>query len=84
MANVEDMLARFRFYSKHWTNVWRKQEGLTYVEALSTDNHIVFVSHSAYKTFARFLGSNSKGDALVGMEHGSSVVSLPVNLLISM
>lgn len=84
VPNIEDVKKRFRLFAGPARKEWKKSEGVSYMNELSTDNHIVFVSHSLYKTFAHFIGSNGKGDALLRVQHSRAVISVPPNLVISM
>lgn len=84
VPNIEDVRKRFRLFVAQARREWKNTEGVSYMDDLSTDNHVVFISHSLYKTFGHFIGSNGKGDALLRVQHSTSVISVPPNLVISM
>lgn len=84
VPDIEDVRKRFRLFVSRSEKQWTASDGLSYMDGLSTDNHIVFVSHGMYKTFAHFVGSNGKGDALVTVHHSTQVTSVPPHLVISM
>lgn len=72
-------------YKRHRTdNVDKTCTKVTYMDTLSTVDHVVFVAHPHIKTFGQFIGTNGHNVALVLLKDIVKTQSYKAHEVISM